>query len=63
MCLNWGVHPSLCAETSNREEEISQSIKIVKKERKIADGSLAVVLGGLSSGKAGSTSIMEVKVL
>ncbi len=63
MCLYWGVVPIACQNTDNRSEEIDEALKLAQNAGNFENGTMAVALGGLSVGAAGSTSVMEVKIM
>ncbi len=61
MCMFWGVLPIvLTSSTSTHEDEIKDALRSVQLSEGLPNGSRAIVTGGLSVHKAGSTSILEI---
>jgi len=63
MCLYWGVHPLLCIASSNHEDELISALSAVQQRERLADGSRAVITGGVSVGTPGATNVMEIREL
>ena len=61
MALYWGVNPISCAPTTSHDDEIQLALKSVQQREKLPNGSRAVVTGGVSVGRPGSTSILEIR--
>lgn len=61
MCLYWGVIPIQFKSTTLHDDEIVSALRAVQKKEKLPNGSLAVITSGLSAGKPGSTSVMEIR--
>lgn len=63
-CLYWGVIPLKFPEAADdRIAELEAALNEVQREGKFDNGSWAVITGGLSVGKPGSTSVMEIRQL
>lgn len=61
MSLYWGVIPIPCRPTSTHQDEIDDALRQVQTRENLANGSRAVVLGGMSVRTPGSTSILEIR--
>jgi pyruvate kinase len=61
LALHWGVTPLLLPEVSNHADEIDGALKRIEELNIFDKGSLAVITGGLSVKKAGSTSVMQIR--
>ena len=61
MALLWGVHPIAYPSTENHHDELDAALAAVQEREDLPDGSLAVITSGLSVGKSGSTSVIEIR--
>jgi pyruvate kinase len=63
VCLYWGVHPIYCELAKNRDEELARSLHEVQMLENLPDDARSVITGGLSVGKPGSTSVLEIRAM
>ena len=61
MALNWGIIPIVMDPSKSHEDEIEKAIKAVQKLENLPNGSRCVITGGLSVGRPGSTSVLEIR--
>lgn len=61
LCLCWGVIPIACATTETHNEELLTALKQVQIQENLPNGSKAVVTGGISAGKPGTSSVLEIR--
>jgi pyruvate kinase len=63
MSLYWGVIPISCEPTNTHDDELEFAARAVQIRENAPNGSRAVVIGGVSVGKPGSTSVLEIREL
>jgi len=63
MSLYWGIIPISCEPSNTHEDEIEAAARAVQVRENAPNGARAVVIGGISVGKPGSTSVLEIREL
>lgn len=63
MNLYWGVKPILVKLTDSHNEEVLNALKIVKESEELTPGSLGIITGGLNVNTAGSTSVLDIRLI
>lgn len=61
MSLYWGVNPIPCSPSSTHDDEIEAALRQVQARENLANGSRAVILGGISVRTPGATSVLEIR--
>lgn len=61
MCLYWGVEPVFCDTANSHKDEVETALAQVQLKEKLANGSRAVITGGLKVHTPGATSVLEIR--
>ncbi|MCB0310750.1 MAG: pyruvate kinase [Bdellovibrionales bacterium] len=61
LSLFWGIVPIALHSTTSHQDEIQAALESVQKREGLLNGSRAIVTGGLSVNKPGSTSVLEIR--
>jgi len=61
MALYWGIVPTLVGQSESHDGELVEGLRAAKESLALKAGDKAIIIGGQSVGRPGSTSIMEIR--